>query len=129
MVYCTNKVYAKVWKITPSEKYLDLQISTSEKAQDGTYINSSWFARTIGHAFNSLKDKLQEGDRIVITKCKLSNERYTAKDGSTKSALRFIILEASIESGNASNEQAPEVKTQEVTAPSTSEDAGGECPW
>lgn len=127
MIFCTNNVYAKVWKITLSEKYLDLQISTSEKDQEGNYINSSWFPRCIGHAFNALKGKLKEGDRITITKCKLSNERYTDKDGNKKSAFRFLILEASIDD-NKKNETTSEVTSpapQPEVAPATDD----ECPW
>ena len=47
MIFNDNKIYAKVWKVTPSEngKYVDLQITTSEKDNDGNYVNSSWFPR------------------------------------------------------------------------------------
>ena len=43
MIFNDNKIYAKVWKVTPSEngKYIDLQITTSEKDNDGNYVNSS----------------------------------------------------------------------------------------
>lgn len=94
MIFVTNKIYAKIWKIEKKEKYAELRISTSEKVEkDGetSYINSNWFARAIGKAFNQLKD-INEGDRIVIAKAKLSNEMYE-KDGEKKHALRFIILE------------------------------------
>lgn len=122
MIFCHDKVYAKVWKVTKAEKYLDLQITTSEKNQDGEYINSGWFPRVIGHAFNSLKDTLSEGDRIIITKCKLSNERYTAKDGTKKSAFRFLILEAEIEGKES---QAP---TNNEPAQNAAKD-DDDCPW
>ena len=94
MVFVTNKIFAKVWKIDKKEKYADLRISTSEKIEkDGNtdYINSNWFARAIGKAFNQLKD-INEGDRITITKAKLSNEPYE-KDGEKRSAFKFVILE------------------------------------
>ena len=57
MIFNDNKIYAKVWKVTPSEngKYIDLQITTSEKDNDGNYVNSSWFPRVIGKAVNTLK--------------------------------------------------------------------------
>lgn len=89
-----NKIYAKIWKIDKKEKYADLRISTSEKVEkDGntSYINSNWFARAVGKAFNQLKD-YKEGDRAIITKAKLSNETYE-KDGEKKSAFRFVIME------------------------------------
>jgi hypothetical protein len=79
MVFVRNdKIFAKVWKIDKKDKYADLRISTSEKIEkDGetSYINSNWFARAVGKAFNQLKD-INEGDRVVITKAKLSNEQY-----------------------------------------------------
>ena len=94
MVFVTNKIFAKVWKIDKKDKYADLRISTSEKVEkDGNteYVNSNWFARAIGKAFNQLKD-IKEGDRVTIAKAKLSNEQYE-KDGEKKSAFRFLVLE------------------------------------
>ena len=89
-----NKIYSKIWKIDKKEKYADLRISTSEKIEkDGKteYVNSNWFARAVGKAFNQLKD-FKEGDNAVITKAKLSNESYE-KDGQKRSALKFVIME------------------------------------
>lgn len=123
MIYCTNKIYGKVWKITKAEKYLDLQMTTSEKNTDGEYINSGWFPRCIGHAFNSLKDTLKEGDRIVITKSKLTNERYTAKDGTVKSAFRFLVLEAEVE-GTKNEAPKPTEPTTDTNTPD-----GDDMPW
>lgn len=130
MIFCHDKIYAKVWKITQFEKYLDLQITTSEKDQDGNYINSGWFPRAIGHAFNSLKGNLKEGDRICITKSKFTNERYVASDGTKKSAFRFIILEASIEDSNKDKTEAP-ATTQSAAPAATPDTAAAEddCPW
>lgn len=89
-----NKIYSKIWKIDKKEKYADLRISTSEKVEkDGKteYVNSNWFARAVGKAFNQLKD-FKEGDNAVIIKAKLSNESYE-KDGQKRSALKFVIME------------------------------------
>lgn len=89
-----NKIYSKIWKIDKKEKYADLRISTSEKVEkDGKteYINSNWFARAVGKAFNQLKD-FKEGDNAVIIKAKLSNESYE-KDGQKRSAFKFVVLE------------------------------------
>ena len=125
MIFTDKKIYAKVWKITRrEEKYLDLRISTSEKDLEGNYINSTWFPRLIGHAFNSLKDKVKEGDRIVITKAKLTNESYE-KDGVTKSAFKFLILEAEIDGQETNPAQAPA-----PAAPSRPQPADKDaCPW
>ena len=94
MIFNENKIYAKVWKVTPSEngKYVDLQITTSEKDSDGNYVNSSWFPRVIGKAVNTLKG-LKREDRIIITKSKFTNERKDTENGK-KSFFRFLILEA-----------------------------------
>jgi hypothetical protein len=130
MIFVHDKIYAKVWKITnKSEKYTDLQVTTSEKNAEGEYVNSGWFPRLIGHAHNSLKDTLKEGDRIVITKSKLTNERYTDANGNTKSSFRFVILEAEIDS----KDNAP-ATTPAPAQPSTSENKSAEektpsCPW
>ena len=127
MIFCHDKIYAKVWKIKKEEKYLDLQATTSEKNQDGTYINSGWFPRVIGHAFNSLKDTLKEGDRICITKSKFTNERYTAKDVTVKSAFKFLILEAEIEPPHGST-QASQDSSQAAETP-VSTPSQDDCPW
>ena len=101
MIYNENKIYAKVWKVSPSEngKYIDLQITTSEKDTDGNYINSSWFPRCIGKSVNTLKGVKRE-DKIIILKSKFTNERKSLEDGSFKSFFRFLILEAEIENAN-----------------------------
>lgn len=103
MIFNENKIYGKVWKVTPSEngKYIDLQITTFEKDADGNYINSSWFPRAIGKAVNTLKG-LKEKDRIIITRSKFTNERRDTADGA-KSFFRFLILDAEIEGSNQDN--------------------------
>jgi hypothetical protein len=127
MIFIRDKIYAKVWKVEKHEKYIDLQITTSEKDNDGNYINSGWFPRLIGHAFNSLKDKIKEGDKLVVTKSKMTNERYTAKDGTTKSSFKFVVLEAEIDEPRAEStapaqQTAPAAQTE---APATNDT----CPW
>ena len=108
MIINKTKIYAKVWKVNPAEsgKYIDLQISTSEKDESDNYINSGWFPRVIGHAVNSLKN-VREGDRIEITSSKFTNERKELEDGSKKSFFRFIIFEAAILSDTKNNSPAP----------------------
>lgn len=126
MIFCHDKVYMKVWKLqSKNEKYMDIQGTTSEKDKDGNYVNSSWYPRLIGAAFQTMKDTLKEGDRIVITKCKLSNEKYTAKDGTVKSAFRFLILEAEPEEAPATKPAEPKA-TQEPSAQPASDD---DLPW
>ena len=124
MIYCTNQIYAKVWKIKSAEKYIDLQVTTSEKDADGNYKNSGWFPRAIGHAANSLKN-IKEGDRIIITKAKLTNERFEDANGNKKSAFRFLILEASIVDNAEATKPAATTQTPTKAEPEQTE----ECPW
>lgn len=94
MFWYKGETYAKVWKIDKKEKYAELQISTSEKDRqnEGKYINSNWYPRVIGHAFNKLP-QIQEGDRIIITQAKFAMEPYTDKEGKNKYAFRLTILD------------------------------------
>lgn len=132
MIFNDNKIFAKVWKVTPSEngKYIDLQITTSEKGEGDKYINSSWFPRVIGKAVNTLKG-LKREDRIIITKSKFTNERRDTDDGK-KSFFRFLILEAEIEGSERASGNTPAANTKkkdtpkEETAPAAAEE---ECPW
>ena len=125
MIFIHDKIYAKVWNVDKHEKYIDLQVTTSEKDGDGNYINSGWFPRLIGHAFQSLKDVIKEGDRIVITKCKMTNERYINAEGNTKSRFKFVVLEAYLEKNNETVSTAP--VAQEAGMPAKNNE--GECPW
>lgn len=122
MIFNKSPIYAKVWSVIHSDKYIDLRISTSEKAQDGkTYISSTWFPRVIGHALTSLKD-VKEGDRICITSSKFTNESYKKNEtDKPRSYFKFIILEANIE-GTEKASPAASSATPEQSA----ED---DCPW
>lgn len=129
MIFIHDKIYAKVWKVDKKEKYIDLQATTSEKDKDGNYINSGWFPRLIGHAFNTVKDTIKEGDVLIITKSKMTNERYEDSEGNTKSRFRFIVLEATIDESKAATETkettpAPAAQTQDATTESKET-----CPW
>lgn len=117
------KIYAKVWHVDRKEKYTDVRISTSEKDADGNYVNSTWFPRLIGHAHQKLKD-LKEGDKIIISKAKFTNEGYTDKEGNKKSAFKFLILEAEPESQNE-NTTKPSAKSE----PKSEEANTEEDPW
>lgn len=131
MIFVHDKIYATVWKVDEKEKYIDLQATTSEKDMDGNYINSGWFPRLIGHAFNTLKGKLSKGTRIIITKSKFTNERYTAKDGTVKSSFKFLVLEADLaEPLNTAQQEQPAPAAE--TTPSNNApvaNVGDDCPW
>lgn len=127
MIFNTGKIFGRVWKVTPGEsgKYLDLEMTTSEKDKDGNYENSGWFPRVIGHALNTLKD-VKKGDKIVITKSKFTNIRQKDEQGNTRSYFKFLVLEAEIDGG--SSPQDSSAPQQEVT--NNSEQGGDDsCPW
>ena len=111
-MFWVNARYAKVWKIfAAKDKYADLSVGTSEKKQDGTYINSRWPARCIGKALNQVKKgTVKEGEQYAILQAKLSNEHYKTEDGEWKDALRLLILEfgpAGATNENDQSEPAP----------------------
>lgn len=131
MIFIHDKIYAKVWKVEKAEKYLDLQVTTSEKDKEGNYINSGWFPRLIGHAFNALKDTIKEGDTLIITKCKITNERYKDDEGNTKSRFKFVVLEASIGEPKENTAEAPAATTTPAASAPAAQDAASKdtCPW
>ena len=131
MIYTTNTIYGKVWKIMRTEqKYMDVRMTTSSKDSNGDWIDSTWFPRLMGHAFNSLKGVLKEGDRIVITKAILENTSYDAQDGSKKSAFRFRVLEAAIADGDQNGTQTVNAPAAAATVPASEVPAAkDECPW
>lgn len=130
MIFTTNQIFGKIWKVTTAQngKYIDFQMTTSEKDQDGNYKNSGWFPRAIGHAVNSLKG-VKEGDRIIITKAKLTNERYEDEDGSTKSRFRFLILEATIQEDEGTGGNSEASGTTETPKKQQEEAEADDCPW
>ena len=67
-----NDVKATVFKVEDKGTYVKAQLSTSEKKQDNTYENSSWFTSFVGGAKESAKH-LSDKDKITITKGKLTN--------------------------------------------------------
>ncbi|MCL2798314.1 MAG: hypothetical protein FWD58_09735 [Firmicutes bacterium] len=116
MIFNKNTIYATVWKITPAEngKYIDLQITTSEKNADSGYVNSGWYPRAVGKAVEALSG-LKVKDRIVIKQSKFTNERKEGEDGKKKSVFRFLILEAHIDGkeNHKSAGQAPPAQEEE----------------
>lgn len=133
MFWVTNK-YAKVWKIFGVDgKYADMNISTSEKKQDGTYANSSWPARAIGHALQQVKTgKIKEGNTYAITQAKVSNESYKDKDGNWKNNLRLLVMEfgpSGADGQNASQNAKPKATTPTKGVDVSAANDDEEEPW
>jgi len=72
MIWLNDVKHVKVFKLEDKGNYVKGTLSTGEKKQDGTWENSGWFAAFIGGALEQAKT-LQEGDKITITKGKLTN--------------------------------------------------------
>ena len=86
-----NKIYAKVWKVDKKENYTAVNISTSDKQQDGSYKNSSWSCRLVGKA----KDvEVAEGDKLIINSAKIENI-YDKE--AKKCWLNIIVFDAEVE--------------------------------
>lgn len=133
MIRGTTKTRAKVWKVTPTEKYIDITLSTSAKGVDGNYINSRWYARAIGHAMNALKD-IKVGDVITVKEFQISNVSKKLDDGEWKTYLDVVLTDADVgfANGNVSTAAATQPQKPAATAkPATVATAvsGDEIPW
>lgn len=110
MFYCTN-TYGTVFDVEVLEKRVKARLSTSQKDQDGNYVNSYWNAVFLGGAYDLAKT-LGDKDRIHINKCKVTNEPYTNKDGEKRSWLQVTIfdfekMEHSSSGGSEEKKSAP----------------------
>ena len=57
--------FGTVFQVQKEDKYVDANLSTSKKKQDGSYENSSWKARFVGKALEGAKE-LTDKDCIRI---------------------------------------------------------------
>lgn len=81
--------YATYWGTQEEkERYATVKISTGDKQQDGSYVNTNWFARFVGKAFEKL-DQLENKDKIRITG-KVSNP-YNKE--TKKSYLNLVVFD------------------------------------
>ena len=111
MIWLEN-VRGNVFKVEVQEKVVKASLSTSEKKQDGTYENSSWFVAFVGNC----KDKassLQDKDRITISKAKVSNV-YNKEH--KKSYLNFTIFDFEVE-GRAQQQSQPTQNNEQQNSP------------
>jgi len=61
-----------VFRVEPQDKVVKASLSTSEKKQDNTFENSSWFVAFVGNCKDKAS-KLTDKDRITVTKAKMTN--------------------------------------------------------
>ncbi len=90
MIFINDVRYVKVWEVTKHERYIKLQVSTSDKKQDGTYENSGWYVNLVGQAFTQGQG-LTKGDTITINKGKISNVYNKEKQTSYLNLVAFDI--------------------------------------
>ena len=98
MFYIGHDTYAKLWRIEEKKNKsndntrLVGSISTSESDQDGSKIFSCWNCIFVGEARKVAKD-FNEGDNIVIKKCKITNHGFKKTDGSYDNYLEVTIFD------------------------------------
>jgi hypothetical protein len=100
MIFVNDVKYVKVFKVEDKGNYIKAQVNTSEKKQDGTYENSSWFVTFVGNCKDEAK-RIAEGDKITIKKAKLTNV-YNKEH--KKSYLNFTVFAFEFESQKAQND-------------------------
>lgn len=64
--------FLKVWKVKVNEKSVMVNLGSSNKQQDGSYVNSSWNAMFVGKALAGAKS-LVVGDVINTTSAIIEN--------------------------------------------------------
>jgi len=125
MIFNTTTNYAISWKAEEKEKYIDLQLSTHEKNEDGSYRNSRWLARAVGNAAKTLRG-IQKGDRITFTKSKITHENYKNDKGEWADApTRLILLEATIDKKKTATDNQEVKEPQQKAA----QENNSEEPW
>lgn len=67
-----NDIKGTVFRVENAGKVVKASLSTSEKKQDGTYENSSWFVAFVGNCKEKAA-QLEDKDKITVTKAKITN--------------------------------------------------------
>jgi hypothetical protein len=89
MAIMFKDAYATYWGTQEEkEKYATVKVSTGDKQKDGSYVNTNWFARFVGKAFEKL-NQLESKDKIKISG-KVSNP-YNKDD--KKSYLNLVVFD------------------------------------
>lgn len=82
----------KVWDVKPSEKFVDLRVSSSKKNKDGTWgTSSNWFPRCFGKAAQQAAS-FKRGDYVRVKKGYITNEAVEA-EGKKHNVFNMTILE------------------------------------
>lgn len=112
MVYFTN-CYAKMWTLDLSAKFPKARITTSEKDQQGEWINSTWFPTFLGDAAGKVK-KLEGTERIKILKGKLTATSKKMDDGTFKNYTNMTIFDFELSTSQPSSSQEDDQEEESV---------------
>ena len=120
MIFITES-YGTVFEPKVEEKVVRARYSTSEKNQNGDYINSSWNIVFLGGALEKAK-QLKDRQRIHINKAKLTNRSYKDKEGNSNwwmqiTAFDFDILEHGTKSNNNNTTDKTVNKSKQADKP------------
>jgi|GEM_PF-613291 len=120
MIFITES-YGTVFEPKVEEKVVRARYSTSEKNQNGDYINSSWNIVFLGGALEKAK-QLKDRQRIHINKAKLTNRSYKDKEGNSKwwmqiTTFDFDILEHGTKSNNNNTTDKTVNKSKQADKP------------
>lgn len=99
--------YARVWKVDVHERYIDIQLSTTNKAKETDF---SGFARIVGNAYKvCVNDGLNPGDSIKV---KLFGVTSSYDKLKKKSYMNVVIFDCDVVKRRArSGERGQEVAT------------------
>lgn len=109
-MFFIKDTFAVVWSVDKIEdRYAKVRIGTSEKDQQGVYINSNWFATFVGKAKNKA-ETLNAKDRINILSAKISNVSKKQEDGSYKTYLNVVVFDFEIHTFQNNQDSPPIVE-------------------
>ena len=111
--------YASLWSVDKQEKYSKAQISTSQKNQDGEWVNSNWNANFVGtaHTKSLAQEKTKTPKRILITNGTVKTRTYE-KDGQKKLAVDVTVFDFEY----VTKESSPTKTESSAAAPSPREE-------
>lgn len=119
MIFITES-YGTVFEPKVEEKVVKARYSTSEKDQNGDYINSSWNIIFLGGALEKAK-QLKDRQRIHINKAKLTNRSYKDKEGNSKWWMQITVFDFDVlEHGKKNNNDSvdkPANKSKQADKP------------
>lgn len=120
----SNGTYATIWQVDEREKYMNVQLSTSRKNQNGEYeTDFSGFVRFVGKAKDVVRG-LHEKDRVRILSCGVTTQ-YNKEKKVTYT--NYVVFECELPSGSNGKAKAQPKAATETFATVDGDD--GELPF